>query len=101
MFNELTQLRELDLVLLSFLEKDEINAEEIIEQVDKREQLLKSILQQIEQTPEIIDKDEWQAAIERTKKVVLLMQANTDKIAGYLKKYRHGNKSVQLYKQFL
>jgi len=101
MTNNLTLLRDLDLLLLSFLEKDEINAEEIVHQVDKREQLLQTILQQIEKTPEVIDNDEWQAAIERTKKIVLLMQANTDKIAEHLKKYRHGNKSVQLYKQFL
>ncbi|BCL70714.1 conserved hypothetical protein [Vibrio nigripulchritudo MADA3029] len=101
MSNYLTDLSELDRRLLSFLEKDEINAEEIAEAVDKRELLLQSVLHEFEKSPDLVDKEEWQRAVERTQKIVLLMQANTNKIAEHLKKVRHGSKSVQLYKKFL
>ncbi|MDP2575163.1 flagellar protein FliT [Vibrio penaeicida] len=101
MSNILTDLSDLDQQLVSFLEKDEIIAEEIVAAVDKREQLLQSALQEFEKSPDLVNKEEWQQAVERTQKIVLLMQANTNKIADHLKKYRHGNKSVQLYKKFL
>ncbi|MBD1556037.1 flagellar protein FliT [Vibrio sp. S9_S30] len=101
MSNILTDLSDLDRQLVSFLEKDEIMAEEIVAVVDKREQLLQSVLQEFEKSPELINKEEWKDAVVRTQKMVLLMQANTNKIAEHLKKYRHGNKSVQQYKKFL
>ncbi|MGF1754387.1 flagellar protein FliT, partial [Vibrio makurazakiensis] len=40
-------------------------------------------------------------AIERTKKLVALMQTETSQIGKDLHKFRHGNKSVQQYKKFL
>ncbi|USD65968.1 flagellar protein FliT [Vibrio sp. SCSIO 43136] len=101
MNNNLTQLCDIDRQLLIYLEKDEINAEEIVVLVDKREQLLAETFKQIAETPELIDKQQWQEAISRTTKVVTLMQKRTSEIAEHLKKYRHGNKSVQVYKKFL
>ncbi len=101
MSNILTDLSDLDQQLLSFLEKDEIIAEEIVDCVDKREQLLQRVLQEFGHSPDIVNQQEWQRAVERTQKIVLLMQVNTNNIAEHLKKYRHGNRSVQQYKKFL
>ncbi|WP_394251840.1 flagellar protein FliT [Vibrio profundi] len=101
MKSELQELCELDQQIFATFENSEINTEEIHQLVDNREQLLQNILQRLEDFPETKRSSEWFEAIERTKKLVGLMQSETSRIGKTLHKYRHGNKSVQQYKKFL
>ncbi|GLO61564.1 flagellar protein FliT [Vibrio sp. MACH09] len=94
-------LRELDQTLFSLFAEDELNSEEILLLVDNREQLLQSIIEDVKSLPDFDKTSDWQEAIERTKKIVTIMQSTTNQIGAELKKYRHGNKSVQRYQQFL
>ncbi|WCE28982.1 flagellar protein FliT [Vibrio sp. SCSIO 43137] len=97
----LSDLRELDQILLSHFQEDEINSEEILQLVDKREQLLHLIVDAVKSIPDFDKTSDWLEAIERTKQIVSVMQSETNKVGAQLKKYRHGNKSVQRYQQFL
>ncbi|WP_194435993.1 flagellar protein FliT [Vibrio fluminensis] len=98
---KLTKLSDLDQLIVSGLNSDEINAEEISQLVDKREHLLQSALQLISQSPMLAQAEQWRTAINQTEQVVRLMQEKTHIIGQSLHKYRHGNKSVQQYKKFL
>ncbi|MFL7864538.1 flagellar protein FliT [Vibrio cincinnatiensis] len=80
---------------------DEINTEEIIVLVDKRETLLGELLSYIASNPQFAQSAEWQSAILETQHLVELMQRKTQSIGQALHKYRYGNKSVQQYKKFL
>ena len=97
----LTALCDLDQTLLSLFEESELNTEEILRLVDNREQLLQNILDEHQKAPEFERSPEWQEAIARTKRIVEQMQTKTGQIGEQLRKYRHGNKSVQRYQQFL
>lgn len=101
MQTKLALLCELDHQLLKALEEKEINAEEIVSLVDKREQLLQSTLHFLGENPEFKQSKQWHEAIVRTKHLVELMQSETNRVGQILQKYRHGSKSLQQYKKFL
>lgn len=97
----LAQLSDLDQTIIRELLSTEINSEEIADLVDKREQLLNSLMQLINQSPQLANTEHWQIAVKQTQEVVNLMQDKTKVVGQSLHKYRHGNKSVQQYKKFL
>jgi flagellar rod protein FlaI len=97
----LLELCELDQLIIAKLEFDEINAEEITQLVDNREQLLQNVIQAIDLHPEVRQSSEWSEAISRTRQLVGLMQSKTTRLGKALYKYRHGAKSVQQYRKFL
>ncbi len=99
--NELQKLCELDQQIMAKFEISEINTEEIMALVDNREQLLQNVLHLLDSHPDVKQSSEWYNAITRTRKLVELMQTETTRVGKDLKKYRHGNKSVQQYKKFL
>ncbi|KAB0463991.1 flagellar rod protein FlaI [Vibrio kanaloae] len=101
MNGQLQKLCELDQLIISKLELSEINAEEITQLVDNRDQLLQNVFQLIDSHPDVKQSSEWFEAITRTRKLVELMQSETNRIGENLHKYRHGAKSVQQYKKFL
>ncbi|MFM2579976.1 flagellar protein FliT [Vibrio fortis] len=101
MMNELQKLCELDQQIMAKFEISEINTEEIMALVDNREQLLQNVLHLLDSHPDVKQSSEWYNAITRTRKLVELMQTETTRVGKDLKKYRHGNKSVQQYKKFL
>lgn len=98
---KLSQLSDLDQLITEQLSLSDINAEEITQLVDKREQLLLGILSKIDEAPKLAQLESWRAAVYQTQKVLGLMQEQTRSIGQSLHKYRHGNKSVQQYKKFL
>jgi len=99
--DELQKLCELDQQIMAKFEISEINTEEIMALVDNREQLLQNVLHLLDSHPDVKQSSEWYNAITRTRKLVELMQTETTRVGKDLKKYRHGNKSVQQYKKFL
>lgn len=99
--DELQKLCELDQQIMAKFEISEINTEEIMALVDNREQLLQNVLHLLDSHPDVKQSSEWYDAITRTRKLVELMQTETTRVGKDLKKYRHGNKSVQQYKKFL
>lgn len=99
--DELQKLCELDQQIMAKFEISEINTEEIMALVDNREQLLQNVLHLLDSHPDVRQSSEWYNAITRTRKLVELMQTETTRVGKDLKKYRHGNKSVQQYKKFL
>lgn len=101
MKDELQKLCELDQQIMAKFEISEINTEEIMALVDNREQLLQNVLQLLDSHPDVKQSSEWYNAITRTRTLVELMQTETTRVGKDLKKYRHGNKSVQQYKKFL
>ena len=101
MNDELQKLCELDQQIMAKFEISEINTEEIMALVDNREQLLQNVLHLLDSHPDVKQSSEWYDAITRTRKLVELMQTETTRVGKDLKKYRHGNKSVQQYKKFL
>ncbi|NOI56512.1 flagellar protein FliT [Vibrio coralliilyticus] len=94
-------LSDLDHDITSNLSAADINTEEIVQLVDKREQLLLTLISTINEHQELAQLPEWQSAIERTQLTVELMQKKTAELGSSLQKYRYGNKSVQQYKKFI
>lgn len=94
-------LCELDQKISTSLTSNEINAAEIGQFVDNREQLLQKLLGVIKQSPELEQRPQWQEAVNRTQSIVALMQDKTSELALALQKYRHGKRSVQQYQKFL
>ena len=94
-------LGDLDHDITSNLSAADINTEEIVQLVDKREQLLLTLISTINEHRELAQLPEWQSAIERTQLTVELMQKKTAELGSSLQKYRYGNKSVQQYKKFI
>ncbi len=97
----ITVLEELDHRLFALFEEEELNSEEILLLIDKRERILQETITEFESVPGFKDSPDWQDAISRTRQIVELMQLKTRQLGEQLKKYRHGNKSVQRYQQFL
>lgn len=98
---QLANLCELDQKISETLASEEINAEEIVQLVDIREQLLQSLLDVIQTHPELAQLQQWYDAVKRTQTVVELMQNKTSELGQALQKYRHGKRSVQQYQKFL
>lgn len=57
---QLSELRDLDQLISQELEKNEINAEELVRLVDNREQLLQNLLQLLVDNPQLKHEEEWQ-----------------------------------------
>ncbi|WP_070962807.1 flagellar protein FliT [Vibrio sonorensis] len=98
---EIALLSEVDHVIKSHLASDSINPEEIVLLVDRREQILQTLLNSIKECPEFAESEQWQTAIRDTQLIAEQMQAQTQAFGKELSKLRHGNKSVQQYKKFL
>lgn len=98
---KLSHLGDLDHEIASKLAEAEINSEEILNQVDTREQILLTLISIIGKHDELAQLPEWHDAIKRTQLTVELMQRKTAELGSNLKKYRYGNKSVQQYKKYL
>ncbi|MCG9679523.1 MULTISPECIES: flagellar protein FliT [Vibrio] len=94
-------LGDIDHDIVSGLSSADINTEEIVELVDKREQILLTLISTISEHQELAQLPEWQSAIKRTQLTVEMMQKKTTQLGSNLKKYRYGNKSVQQYKKFI
>lgn len=101
MESELKHLSDINHKIESCVTASEINTEELAIFVDKREQLLRTVIECIQLDPSVVDELQWHAAIAETQKVVALMQSKTAELGQALQKYRHGSKSVQQYKKFL
>ena len=97
----LTDLSDLDHVIINALSVEEINTEEISALVDKREQLLLSLQGLLQETPQLTQTEQWQSAIYLTQRVVAMLEERTKSLGQSLQKLRHGNRSVQQYKKFL
>ncbi|TXY06587.1 flagellar protein FliT [Vibrio mimicus] len=98
---ELQRLSDLDQQIATLLTEDDIHAEDILQLVDNREQLLHSLLGYLAEHPELAQSESWREAIGNTQQLVEQMQLKTAAIGKTLHKYRHGNKSLQQYKKFL
>lgn len=98
---QLQYLSDLDQQIATLLAEDDIHAEDILQLVDNREQVLSSLLSYVAEYPEWAQSDLWREAIRNTQQLVGQMQLKTAAIGKTLQKYRHGNKSVQQYKKFL
>lgn len=98
---QLQYLSNLNQQITTLLAEDDIHAEDILQLVDNREQLLHSLLGYLAEHPEWAQSDLWREAIGNTQQLVEQMQLKTAAIGQTLHKYRHGNKSVQQYKKFL
>ena len=96
-----TMLCDLDQTITSLLEQDEINVEEIVYQVDKREQLLLSLTEIVRNYPKRINQTQWEKAIERTQSICALLSNRTSEFETLLRKVHHGKRSVRQYQKFL
>ncbi|MCE0494516.1 flagellar protein FliT [Vibrio salinus] len=85
----------------TLLQENEINSEKISQLVDKRDQILQELLCSVEENSSLFKTEEWYETIQNTKRLVGLMQSKTASLGEQLKRYRHGNKSVQQYKKYL
>lgn len=81
--------------------REEIDAEEISELVDKREQILLSLIQYAAGHPEFARSEACQKAVSKTQQLVGLMESKTEMLSQTLRKYRHGKQSLRQYKKFL
>lgn len=97
----LNELKVLDDQVLKIFEAEELDSEQLLLLIDKREQLLQEIINEYQSVPDFKSSAEWQEALKRTQSMVAIMQSSTNKVGEQLRKYRHGNKSVQRYQQFL
>ena len=101
MTDQLQKLCDLDHLIEQTLKTNDFVAEEIVQMVDKREQLLQSLIPYVVEHPQVAESKQWRDAISHTQQLVELMQSKTSLIGEQLRRYRHGNKSVQQYKKFL
>lgn len=98
---QIAKLCDLDQKISETITLDDINPEEIVHLVDTREQILQTLLDEINRHPEFAKLQQWQDAVVRTQAVVTLMQNKTTELGQALQKYRHGKRSVQQYQKFL
>jgi flagellar rod protein FlaI len=97
----LERLCDIDHQLLQLIEKDELSAEEILGLVDTREELLKRVINAVEQDPRLAESEQWSCAIKRTQQVVITMEAQTQQLGQKLRQYRHGSRSLAQYRKFI
>ncbi|WP_413284893.1 flagellar protein FliT [Vibrio sp. MA40-2] len=95
------KLKVLDHNMIDLLLEDQVDSEKILASINEREHILQEILLQAKSVAEFESSLDWQQAIQRTKRIVELAQSETNQLGEQLKKYRHGNKSVRRYQQFL
>jgi len=101
MDSRLTEICDIDLKLEGYLDDKEINSEEIVKLVDKRDQILQNLLCSVEECPSLFTTEQWRDAITNTKRLIGLMQNKTEDLGAELKRYQYGKQSVQQYKKFL
>ncbi|CAM3749120.1 Flagellar protein FliT [Vibrio aerogenes CECT 7868] len=101
MEDKLALLSDIDRKIEQYLAAEDINAEEVHQLVDKRDQLLQELIYEVSENEQFSGSEQWQDAIKRTQQLVEEMQLKTAGIGKSLQKYRYGNKSVQHYKKFL
>jgi flagellar protein FlaI len=101
MDSQLTALSDIDHKIKLVLDSDDISTEEISDLVDKREQILRVLLDYAADHREFSDSSQWLNAVTNTQVLVEQMKAVTEKFGSDLRRYRHGSKSVQQYKKFL
>jgi flagellar protein FlaI len=101
MENYLSQLSDLDHEIKDNLINRDINTEEILTLVDKRDQILQTLIDYASKNEQFAKSQQWQDAIFSTKQLVELMVAETSKVGEQLREFRRGQKSVQQYKKFL
>lgn len=99
--DRLVSLRDTDHKITQRLTAEAFNTEDIVQLVDTREQILQSLLDMINVHPQLAQQQQWKEAVSSTQAVVQLMQLKTAEFGQALKKYRHGNRSVQQYQKFL
>jgi flagellar protein FlaI len=101
MDSQLAALSDIDHKIKLVLDSDDISTEEISDLVDKREQILRVLLDYAAAHHEFSDSSQWRNAVTNTQVLVEQMKAVTQKFGSDLRRYRHGSKSVQQYKKFL
>jgi len=94
-------LKALDHKMFALFQDEDLNSDVILSFIDERERILQKIISEFKSVPDFKNSLDWQDAILRTEQIVELIQLETGRLAEQLKKYRHGNKSVQCYQQFL
>ena len=92
---------DIDRTIVHCLLASEIEVEDILHLVDKKEQILLNLISALEENQELAKHKEWQNAIESTQDTVRLMEEKTAELGQQLQKYRHGKKSLHQYKKFL
>ncbi|WP_117233452.1 flagellar protein FliT [Vibrio maerlii] len=101
MTTKLQELCDLDSQLIELLNIDSPETEEIVAMVDKRDKLVQIILQEVKSDSSMTQSKLWDESIKRTKFIIERMNDETSKLGQQLRRYRHGNKSVQQYKKFI
>lgn len=97
-FNELSDL---DHRLLSLIENIDPVTEEIHQLVDKREQIVKTIIDVCKRNPNLQQSAQWKQVVESTRHITVLMESKTEQLGQSLRKYRHGKRSLQQYKNYI
>jgi flagellar rod protein FlaI len=90
-----------DQKLIALFEEKEVDSELLLSLIDERDHILQEIIVASKSKPDFGRSPEWQEAVLRTKQIVELVQLETSQLGEQLKKFRHGNKSVKRYQQFL
>ncbi|WP_235199529.1 flagellar rod protein FlaI [Photobacterium galatheae] len=71
--------------------------------VEQLHQLLadrQTVLNDLKAIPELLDKESWQEAINRTSDLLAKLRERRELSANQLKRLQHGQRSVQTYNQF-
>ena len=91
------RLNQLDNELEAILAVEgDVAADELQQLLQQRE----SLLQQLMAEPERLNKDEWQAAVERTTSLLARIRHHRDMSASQLQRLQHGQRSMQVYNKF-
>ncbi|MGX9417227.1 flagellar protein FliT [Vibrio sp. RC27] len=100
MENEINQLSDIDRILNQELTNVVLDSEEITRLVDKRDQILQQLIDYASKNERFAKSTMWADAISSTQKLVELMNSQTMKVGEDLRKFRIGQKSVQLYQKY-
>lgn len=101
MNNRLSELCDIDHKIEHLLAEDDLDAEEIMNLVDKRDQILQGLIAYASNNSQFASSSEWRDAIANTQLIVEQMEKRTAGLGDLLRRFRHGNRSVQQYKKFL
>ena len=100
MEKDILELSDIDRIIYQELMSKELNSEEILSLVDKRDQILHQLIDYASKNEQFAKSLKWQQAIDSTQQLVELMSAKTTKVGEDLRKFRIGQKSVQLYTKY-
>ena len=93
-------IRRIDLDIQQLLAERNEQEDAIIELVNKRDVLLEQVLVQVEQNPDLAKSQDWLVLCEETQQLLRLLQFEHDELKESLQRFRHSNKSLQVYKKF-